>query len=509
MDLEIITGKINQAEKVYEKKSEYPVDCEFTLPDYCPDIERILKCCIDAKLVNLSVLSDTAQAELNADIKILYISKDEKLFGYEMPVNLSKSINIGEINGEAISESKVKTEYSNCRAVNSRKVDVHGSVSLFLSLKTQSDKSCISNIEDKSIVLKKEKSKITQISGFSSKQMSVSDEIVLSSTDASILNIINYDVKSTFIECKTLTDKAVVKIDLCYEILYLSSDMRYEVIRHNTPVSQVIDLIGADENSICRINPTVSSVDIKVITDSNGDMRSINTETKVNISLLAYNLNDIEIVTDGYCVRYESSIKRETLKLNRFVDSVNQSVTLAETLELSANIGSIIDVKCLPISYYCKCDNGNLNICGDIAVSVFVEDENGGCKYYEKIVPFEQKLLKTECSENSIFDFDLSVTDCSYDISGQKSLNFKCELKVCGIITTPVDIPAVTDFIIDEEKEKNYDDMPSLVVYFALKDENLWDIALKYNTSVDKIKETNSITEDLIKKDIMLLIPSL
>lgn len=509
MELEIIKSPVKQADKIYEKKSEYPIDCEFTLPDYCPDIERILKCNIVARVSNLSVLSDTAQAEINAEIKILYISKDDKLFGYEMPVNLSKSINIGEISGDVIKSYRVKTEYTNCRAVNSRKIDVHGSVSLFLCLKVQIQKNCISNINDRNTVLKKEKKNLLEIGGFSSKQITVSDDIVLPSSEASVLNIINYDVKAIFEECKTLTDKAVVKIELCYEILYLSADMRYEVIRHTVPVSQVIDVIGADEKSVCRVKTDISSADIKVITDGNGEMRTVNTETKINISVIAYDLCDTEIVTDGYSVRYDSSVEKETLSVKQFVDSINQNVTVNDSIEVSSDIGNIIDFKCTPLSYSCKCDNGNINICGDIAVFAFIEDEKGGCKYYEKVVAFEEKLLKSPCGENSDYNFDLYAIDCSYSVSGKNSIDFKCELNVCGIIVNPIEISAVTNLLIDEEKEKNYDDMPSLTVYFAMKNENLWDIALKYNTSVDRIKETNDLSEEVIKENKMLLIPSL
>lgn len=509
MELQIQKSKINQTEKAYEKKSEYPIDCEFTLPDYCPDIERILKCNIESKLANLSVLSDTAQAEINADIKILYISKDDKLFGYEMPINLSKSINIGEISGEVISDFELKTEYVNCRAVNNRKIDVHGSVSLFLCLKTCLIKNCITNIGDKNVVLKKEKNKLLEIGGFSTKQISVSDDIALASSDASVLNVINYSAKSVFCECKTLTDKAVVKLELCFEILYLSSDMCYEVIRHTIPVSQVIDINGADEDSVCRVKTDISSADIKLITDSNGDIKTVNTETKVNISVIAYNLNESEIVTDGYCVRYESSLEKENIPLNKFVDSLNQTVTVSNSVEISADIGCIIDFKCLPLIYSCKCEKGNVNLCGDIAVFAFVEDEKGCCKYYEKVVAFDERLSKTSCDENSVFDLDLSVIECSFSLSGKNKIDFKCELKTCGIITTPVEISAVTDFFINEEKEKNYDDIPSLVAYFAKIGESLWDIALKYNTSVESIKETNSISEDVVKENKMLLIPGM
>ena len=143
MNLESTKKNILTAKKVYDKRNEYPVDCEFTLPDYCPDIERILKCNITSRIAGISVLSDTAQVDINTVICVLYVTKEDKLFGYEMPMSLSKSINVGVIDKETIKSYSSKTEYVNCRALNNRKIDVHGSISVMLKLLINEEKNYI------------------------------------------------------------------------------------------------------------------------------------------------------------------------------------------------------------------------------------------------------------------------------------------------------------------------------------------------------------------------------
>ncbi len=509
MELETVNNTLKTLKKVYEKKSEYPIDCEFTLPDYCPDIERILKCNIFAKVTNLSVLSDSAQAEINAEIKVLYISKDNKLFGYEMAQNLSKSISIGEIEKETFSSYKIKTEYANCRAVNNRKIDVHGSIGLTLLLKVEDEKKCISEIDDESIVLKNENIKVLEPVVFSEKQINVADDISLSSTNGSISNIINYDVKSVFEECKTIADKAIIKLNTIIEILYLSSDSNYETIKHIIPVNQVVDLLGADENSICSVKTDVSNVTLKVITDSDGEMRTINAEVKVDISTVAYKLTDLSVVTDGYCVKYESIIEKQSVHCEQFVESINETFNLSESIDISSDIASIIDLNCLPLTYSCKCEDNNLVLSGDIAVFAFLEDEKGSSKYYEKVLPFSKSILKLNCDKSPECDFNLTVTDCTFSKNSSNRIDFKCEMKLNGIVTNPLEIEAISSFKIDEEKEKTTDNLPSLVAYFAQKGEDIWNIALKYNTSLEKIKETNNLSNEILNEDIMLLIPSI
>lgn len=507
MNLDSVKKNITTTKKAYEKRNEYPVDCEFTLPDYCPDIERILKCNITSRISNLSVLSDTAQVDINAVICVLYVTKEDKLFGYEMPMSLSKSINVGVIDKETIKSYSTKTEYVNCRAVNNRKIDIHGSVSVMLKLLMNDEKNYICVINDDSVVLKHCKEKILQPTGFASKQVNIADDIMLSQSSGSVSNIIRSDASVVVDECKTIANKAILKLTVNYEILYLSTDLRYECIKHSVPVNQVIDIEGTDENSVCKACADICSVAFKPVTNSEGEMRTINTTSKVNISVVSHHIKDIDMVTDGYSTRFESELERETVTCERFISALNENITASDCINVSSQISEIIDLRCMPLNHGCKTENGNTFICGDIAVCISLEDENGACKYYEKVVPFSEKISAKDCDEGCVFDLNITPISCSYNISSGNAIDLKAELNVNGFITKQFNMNAVTMMKIDEEKEKSFDDMPSLVVYYGMAGESIWDIALKYNTSADRICDANNISQENLSENTMLLIP--
>ena len=50
-------------------------------------------------------------------------------------------------------------------------------------------------------------------------------------------------------------------------------------------------------------------------------------------------------------------------------------------------------------------------------------------------------------------------------------------------------------------------DGASLTVYYAEGGENIWDIAKKYYTCAQMIKEENDLSEDRVRNSGMLLIP--
>ena len=43
MDVSLTRDSIRVNEPLFDGSAEHPVDCEIILPDYCPDIARVLK----------------------------------------------------------------------------------------------------------------------------------------------------------------------------------------------------------------------------------------------------------------------------------------------------------------------------------------------------------------------------------------------------------------------------------------------------------------------------------
>ncbi len=507
MNLETVKKNIITNKNFFNKRNEYPVDIEFTLPDFCPDIERVLKCSINSEISNLSVLSDAAQIDITSHICVLYVTKDDKLFGYQIPINLSKSVNVGLVDFETIKHYDVKTEYVNCRAINSRKIDVHGSISVLLSLSKIEEKNYICDIKDESVVLKKQNEKLLQTIGFTEKQISIADDIILHESKGCVSNILKSDAYCRIEECKTILNKAIVKLTICYDILYLSTDERYENLKHNVTVSQVLDIEGVTDESIVKTFCNICGFNFKALTNSEGEMRSINTDAKVNIQIVASSLVDMSVVTDGYCVKYESNLERDTVSCEKFVCSLNDNITISDCINVSSQIAEIIDMRIIPLHSSFKNENDVTYICGDVAVCISLEDENGSCKYFEKVVSYQEKISANDNYENCHFDISITPINCFYNITSSNAVDFKCEMNINGIVTKQFNINAVVDMKIDEQAEKNFDDMPSLIVYYGNSGERIWDIALKYNTSAEKIGELNDISGEELTKDTMLLIP--
>ena len=78
-----------------------------------------------------------------------------------------------------------------------------------------------------------------------------------------------------------------------------------------------------------------------------------------------------------------------------------------------------------------------------------------------------------------------------------------------GWLFSSLKCEVLTDATEDEDAAVKSDRPSSIVLYFADSGEAVWDIAEKYNTTVDAVMTENRLTEAHIKEKCRLLIPKM
>ena len=106
---------------------EQTVEKDIVLPDYCPDVFRILKCRVIPKVVSQSINGDRLTVDTEAVIRVLYLSQSSgKINLIESKQSYSKTLELGGDAAAPIVSACAKAEQVSCRVVNQRRVDIRG-----------------------------------------------------------------------------------------------------------------------------------------------------------------------------------------------------------------------------------------------------------------------------------------------------------------------------------------------------------------------------------------------
>lgn len=514
MELKVTKEKISSAEVVFTDSNEQSVELDYILPDYFPEIFKILKCITIPRIISFDVSGDKLSYEMSVSIRILYCAEDNDAVQIvEQKLNYFKKIDMGRMCTDPAVSIIPQISFMNCRAVNQRRIDVRGAVSTLISVTDKVTNEIISEADGGGVHLKK--ISLTYPSNYIRKQkkISISDEFDLGVSKPSILNIIRSDAVITSCDNKIISNKLIVKGEACINMLYTyckENTSGIEAMQFTLPFSQVIDMEGIDDRFNCILDTEVILCDVYPRSDGDGNSKIIECKSDLLISCSAYRTSTADLAVDEYSTSYKTDDKKTNFKIEMPPQQINSVCVIKNTLTSSdGEIDCVYDAWCNVKTFSVQNDTENKQfiITGIAEYYVIGRNTEGFPIVYEKEDNFTSHIPTENITDNSRIDIKLIPTSCSYNLASDSSIEIKAELKIYGNIVNVMTICGITDIIVNEDEQQNKNQNYALKIYYTNGDEDLWEIAKKYCTSVSAIIEENEIEDDTITGSGMLLIP--
>jgi len=509
MDLKVTKFGVTVGDIIYDQMSEQSIDTEFTLPDYCPDISRILKCRVKTRVSSKSINGTQIAIDGIVYFNLIFADGENKINSYEYSMPFNKNIDIGDSAEYAVVNVRAKQNYMNCRAVNPRKVDLHGAVGLFVKVTARKTTQIISDVDDREIQQKLGMTNATIPMGTSEKHLIVEDEIELGQGKPSIRSLIRCDARAVINETKIISNKAIIKGELMVSALYCpDTDGRPQLLESTIPFSQIMDVDGITEECECDTSIEVVSLNLKPRTGINGEVRNLMLEAKLCVCVTAYCNNEVPVLFDAFSTKYNSDIVKEDVAFEKIISQINERYSCKKTLEFSENaIGTVMDLWCESQVGNIKKDNKNLIINGTVEICILAYDSDDMPVYYERPVEYEYTFELENLPSIMKCDPQVEAIAASYTLFDSSRLEARIELNISAAVFDVSKITLVTDISVNENSPKKRQNDIALIIYYADSGENIWDIARKYNTSPKHICSINDIKGDNVIQDKMLLIP--
>lgn len=496
---------------IFDGCQEQPIDLDFNLPDYCPDIQKLLKCQITPKINSKAISGDRLDIDGTAHIMLLYLDAERKRVRCcEHTSPFSTSVNIKSSPTNAVATTTIKTEYVNCRAVTSRRIDIHGAFSLCVKVFTKDSFEIVSDINNDDLQLKKIPVNVSNFSGLGQSIFVVNETIDIANGSNNAEGLLRTDAKAIINDFTPISNKLMIKGDIVVKILYLTNvdNGDTEIIEHTIPFSQVVDTDGITETSSACVSLDILTHNVRIKSDMSGDDNLFEFDAKLCATVFSYNDTEINIIDDVYSTVYELDVNYKQININQLIDTLNETFIDKGEIQLGDNnISKIIDIWNDNLSINYSQDNEGINIFGKLNVCILAYDNENTPFYAERSADFNHQVTKYQLPDNITANLSATVTSISYRITGDNSLEVKAELKVTAPLFKSNTHKTVNEIATNQDKERCKDTNAALNLYYADKNERIWDIAKEYCTSVEAIKSENDISDDIITSRCMLLIP--
>lgn len=505
MDFTTEKQAINRSELVYEGSAEQPIDCDVTLPDYCPDIMRILKCTITPGIASSGAMGDKVTAEGTAVVRIIYADDSGKISCYEQTVPFSKSVTVSGLDSDVCVKTRVTTQYCNCRAVNQRRTDIHGSLSVHFSVTAVKKLEILSNAQGDGIQLKKKKTTVSDMICRLQRPFTLSEVKELDEVLPPVQRILHTSAFAITDEVKAITNKILLKGELSAKIIYCTESGEICCAEHTMPISQIIEGEGIDENTHNCVHLEVSSFEAAPKADSSGEMKLLDIIARVSAFVSASREKEIETVTDAYSTRFEAETEKQIMSLETLSSAFSDVFLCRGSVETAGGVKEIKDVWCSGVTEKAFASSGKLKISGSLNICVLCIGEDLQPLIAEKAVDFEYERDIPAEKQNVRCEEWIYPSGCEASaVSGK--IEIKAELSISAEIYESSEDRIINEITVDEGRMKN-NTAAALTIYYSEDGESVWSIARRYNTTPRAIMAENGLDGETVEGRKMLLIP--
>ncbi len=509
---EINKNVLHIDETVFDGQAEQGVELDYVLPDYYPDIFKILCCTLTPRIASYSVSAD---CKLSLDgvvyIKVLYLAENsssvycvDQRYTYTKTIDMSR----GGVFSDPIVSLSMKSDYCNCRAPGPRRIDVRGAVTCRVKASACSEYA-LPEIPEGLQVRTKE-IKCCGKTLFAEKQPVVREEIETGASGIAFIMESNAVPKVT--DLRVIADKAVLKGTVTINALYGVADpesnscSEAEKMSADIPISAILDINGLTDQH--HVFPEIYVLNMELLPKPDSGL--ISCELLVGCRVRAQLEETVKAATDVYSTDYETDFQSGLLKLSAEPRSVAQNLSVRSALTSDkGEIRSVWDVFAELKNPVCRPDpDGDLVLTGQLCCRAMGKTADGAPFFLEKQEAVEQKISAQNVTPDTTVDFCVNITDTGFSIRSDGSLEVTASIEFKGDLRNAAPLDAVSSVKILEDKPKDKSDEFALRICYTNDSSDCWSIAKQFNTTVKAIMEENEIEDCDAPLSGMIIIPT-
>ena len=476
--------------------SAHEESLETAIPEYCPDITRIVDVAGHLSIREKLLSEDRCTISGSVRVTILYTSEEATgLRSLTMSVPFSCMLDDRALDRCSTVCVNGRVLLAEARAVSSRKVYIKVLPEItVVGYRAVKRRLCCNAQEESSIRKRCLTASVNLLTAIGEKGFSFTSEIMLENGVVPE-DILMHCMRPKILSTQRLGNKLMVKGEMGFWVLYRGEGQTLHQHDALLPFSQILDVAELPEDAVYQLSPQLEDCDIRVLRTDGGN--GFGLTARVDICILSFQNRTVSYVEDLYSTRFDTETERQgvTFPLMAPVRTMQQEAQLKLELEGHEPFISVTDVDCSSPEIL-PAENG-LTLRTTLHIRLLYLDESGAPVSTERTTEVNAVVERvdgavTACCGAALSQFNGST--CLVRIPVYFLLGSTGEATLSGITSVTLN-------------EAQSSDGPSLILCRMGTSETLWDIAKRYHTDEDAIRSANCLEGDDARDSYMLLIP--
>lgn len=509
MSFEIKKEKLWVKECAEKMKTEQSIETQITLPDYCGEIKKILKCTLIPGIHSVSRTGERVSARESVLLRVLYCAENDRIDCYEKNIDLAVSGQMKDITDDTVLTAKAETSYVNCRVSSPRKITVEGAVCVEFKGKRINKKEYPFAVNTPCVQVLNKEIENENTFCIGEKTFDMAETVSLPSEKPPLGKLLHRNAYVILESKKAVSGKLLIKGECVTEILYSPQDVNSPLQRfsHSMPLSQIIDIDGIDDDMECNVRCIPSLINVNPKNGSDDSGRLIEIALRISAEVSGTKKGKAKFICDCYCTDCEIESEYTLTDVLCPLTSFEKTETVKNVIDVGSQVKEIYDIRISDVKTQMKGEGDRAKgVCKAFACILYIDEKNEP-SYTEKELEFFSEVPLKGTYESVKCDYCAFVKKTEWSPSGKGKAELSLEIVVNVKICSVSSVRMLTDIKKSENESKSIR-KTALTIYFCNGKEKVWDIAKKYRTTSDAVREENGIEGEEIKGARMLLIPS-
>lgn len=557
MGVQLTKEMVRVDQVIGEDKTQTVVEGTITLPNGKPDIQQVISAhaALDTESIETDIIDNKVIVEGKIDVNVMYVGDvpegTQPVHFVESSVDFSFFVKIPGARKDMDVRVKARIEHDHHdhhdhhdRFVmvsfdpnRPREIKVRIIVEFFVKVtKREKLEIVVDATGPADLQVLKKSLCIDDVVGEGREQAIVKSDVSVPEEKPDILDIVRVEGKVQDTDTKVIHDKVIIEGTLDVGVLYVASVPETEpqqpvhFMEAEIPFTQFVEVPGAREDMSKYVK-----VRVEHIKGRRKDARTVTVEAILKMRAKVFETKTLDVVVDIFSPSEKLEVEKVLIKVDQVIGEDENEIVVKETLSVPPEkppIEQIFKSKAKDeVTEYDIIDD-KIIVEGSLTLeTLYVADVTGTpgvplqpLHFMEHEIPFTTFVEIPGAREDMTVDFDIDVEHVSSKEDPNDNRKFEVRI-VIGLeakVTKMIQLEVVENVIEPEEeeeeeeekeekeekKEKKEEEKPSMTIYIVQRGDTLWNIAKRYNVTIDSIVRANNIANpDSIMPGQQLVIP--
>lgn len=499
-----------------EAENQLTFDEDYNVPDSKPDISRMIQKKGEIQIEEVQVNEGKAQINGALLFRLLYVADTPKrqICSLEGKLPISETLHLkGLKSGDKVC-LKWEIEDLTLHVINSRKLNVKAIAGFQASVDELTDVQLPIEIKDQTdLSSKKRNIRVLTLGVHKKDTMRKKEEITLASNKPNIHEILWSDMEVRGMDLRADEGKVAAKGELFVFVLYAGDDEANPLqwLEQAIPFSGEVSCSGCTMDMIPYIDTTMLQTNLEIKPDADGEERVLQADVVLELDMKIYQEETDTILMDVYTPQKECIPQRQMETLEQLLVKNYSKCRISDRISVEEAQGKILQIchsdGTIKMDDIKIVENG-IQAEGIIQIRILYSISDDEMPFYsmETAVPFSHVIEAENIDKDCVYHLQAELEQLSTMMLDSSEIEVKAVMNLNALVLRQWQEEMITGI---EEKEldlEKLEQMPGIVCYVVQPKDTLWDIAKKFYTTADSIRELNDLGEEEPKPQQSLLV---